>query len=196
MKKKLFFLSISLSIAFFIFSCKTSDDKEAKNDMNKKPVSQDDMVKRGEFLVTMGGCNDCHSPKTMTAQGPVPDMSKMLSGHPAGDKLPPYDKSMVGAWLLATPDITAMVGPWGISYAANLTPDQSGLGSWTEANFLNAFRTGKHLGMQNQRPIMPPMPWQAIGKLPDEDIKAIFAYLKSIPPVNNVVPAYEPPMAQ
>ena len=53
-------------------------------------------------------------------------------------------------------------------------------------------KEGKHLGMDNQRPIMPPMPWQGLSMWPDEDLKAVFAYLKSIPPIDNLVPAYQP----
>jgi hypothetical protein len=102
---------------------------------------------------------------------------------------------MVGPWILFAPDLTACVGPWGISYSANLTPSESGIGNWTEEQFLTAIKTGKHLGMENQRPIMPPMPWQEIKNMTDEDLKSVFAFLKSIPPVDNVVPAYEPPVA-
>ena len=87
---------------------------------------------------------------------------------------------------------TAFAGPWGISYSANLTPDKNtGLGIWTEDMFLKAMKTGKHMG--TSREIQPPMPWPWIGKATDEDLKAIFAYLQSIPPIVNHVPDYEPP---
>jgi hypothetical protein len=86
-----------------------------------------------------------------------------------------------------TNDLTAWVGPWGTSFAANLTPDSNtGLGSWTEEMFMKALRTGKHLGQG--RDILPPMPWQMIGQMTDRDLKSVFAYLRSIPPVNNMVP--------
>ncbi|MFI5171202.1 MAG: c-type cytochrome [Chitinophagales bacterium] len=176
-----------------VSSC--SDSTEKSDDTTEtKAMTNDEMVARGKYIVTASGCNDCHSPKTMTEQGPVPDMSKMLSGHPAGSVLPPYDKAMVGQWILFSPDLTAYVGPWGVSYSANLTPSESGIGTWTEEIFMNAIRNGKHLGMDNQRPIMPPMPWQEIRNLTDDDLKSIYAFLKTIPPVDNVVPAYEPPM--
>ena len=159
-------------------------------------VSQADRIKRGEYLVTIGGCNDCHTPWVMTDKGPAPDMSRMLSGHPSDVKVtpPPIEQLAEGGWVwtgFATN--TAFHGPWGTTYAINLTPEPiSGMGGvWTEEMFINALRKGKHFG--ESRPIMPPMPWQAYGKMTDEDLKAVFAYLRSIPPVKNEVPAYEPP---
>ena len=85
-----------------------------------------DLVARGKILVMFGGCHDCHTPKNMTPQGPVPNMSRQLSGHPAGQPLPPVDKKALtpGYWMMMTPDFQTYVGPWGISYPANLTPDE------------------------------------------------------------------------
>ncbi|POY38031.1 diheme cytochrome c-553 [Solitalea longa] len=154
--------------------------------------TKEQQIERGRYLVTAGSCNDCHSPKIFTEQGPIVDSTKLLSGHPAGSKLPPIDpKSTSPAdWIHMSQDATAFIGPWGLSYAANLTPDETtGLGAWTEEVFIKTLRTGKHLGLDTGRPIMPPMPWFFIGKLNDEDLKAVFAYLKSIPAVNNQVPA-------
>ena len=149
------------------------------------------MVQRGAYLVTIGGCNDCHSPKNMTPHGPVVDSSRALSGHPANAPLPPIDEKALkpGNWMLFSPDLTAMVGPWGVSFPANLTPDSAtGIGAWTEETFIKALRTGKHLGQENGRPILPPMPWESIGKMEEEDLRAVFAFLRSLPPVNNRVP--------
>ncbi len=154
-------------------------------------------VDRGKYLVTSMGCNDCHTPMKMGPNGPEPDMARMLSGHPENmpvTKAPKLD----GPWMAAVSGtFTAWAGPWGISYTANLTPDQNtGLGIWTEDMFLKAIREGKHMG--TSRPILPPMPWPAFRNLSDDDLKAIFAYLKSIPPVANHVPdpiIAEPPKA-
>ena len=155
-----------------------------------RTTNRDALVKRGEFLVSFGGCHDCHSPKVMTPRGPEPDPARLLSGHPAAAILPAFDEQIVaeGKLVLFTGDLTACAGPWGMTYAANLTPDdQTGIGLWTEDVFIQAMRTGKHMGAG--RPILPPMPWQNLNTLPDDDLKAIFAYLKSLPPVKNPVPA-------
>jgi hypothetical protein len=154
------------------------------------------LIRRGEYIVTIGGCHDCHSPKNLSPMGPTVDSTKMLSGHPVGMPLPPVDEDAVkpGGWILMAPDITSFVGPWRISYAANLTPDSAtGIGAWTEDVFMKTLRTGKHLGMENGRPILPPMPWEFIGKMTDEDLSAVFAYLRNLPAISNRVPAPVPP---
>jgi mono/diheme cytochrome c family protein len=153
-------------------------------------------VERGKVLVQVGGCHDCHTTKKLGPNGPEPDMDKMLSGHPEGIKITAPNKPPKGSpWTIATTDtLTAWSGAWGISFAANLTPDPTtGLrsGSWSEDLFIRAMRTGKHIG--NGRDILPPMPWAMYSKLSDEDLKAIWAYLGSIPPIENDVPNPIPP---
>ncbi len=153
------------------------------------------MIERGKFLVTMGGCNDCHSPKKMTEQGPRVDPERRLSGQPA-DAAPPAVPANVlnpqGWMAMTTSHMTAWAGPWGVSFAANLTPDMNtGIGSWNDEMFIKAMRTGKHMGSGRQ--ILPPMPWQDLGQLPESDLKAIFTYLKSLPAVQNAVPDPIPP---
>jgi mono/diheme cytochrome c family protein len=144
-------------------------------------------LKRGEYLVRFGDCTSCHTPLKFGPNGPEPDMTRFLSGHPADTKLPPPDLKP-GPWFAATAGMTAWAGPWGVSFTANLTPDKdTGIGIWTEEMFIQTMRTGKHMG--SGRPILPPMPWQAAGTLSDDDLKAILAYLKTIPPVVNRVPA-------
>jgi len=158
-----------------------------------KPASSASAVARGKYLVSIMSCNDCHTPYKMGPKGPEPDMTRMLSGSPESAAKNPPPPAPAGPWIWSgTGDLTAFAGPWGISYAANLTPDQNaGLGIWTEDMFLKAMRTGKHMG--TSREIQPPMPWPWIGKATDDDLKAIFAYLKSIPPVKNHVPDWVPP---
>ena len=73
-------------------------------------------IQRGEYLVGYGGCNDCHTPKRMTPDGPVPDKSRLLSGHPANARLPPVPPDVIGAgsdkWAAITnSDLTAWAGP-------------------------------------------------------------------------------------
>ena len=149
---------------------------------------------RGKYLVTGIGCNDCHTPLKMGPAGPEPDMARFLSGHP--EQLGALKAARPqGAWLWAgAATNTAFSGPWGISYAANLTPDQNtGLGIWTEDMFVRALRTGRHMG--TSREIMPPMPWTAFRNLSDEDLKSIYAYLRTLKPVVNHVPDGQPASA-
>jgi cytochrome c553 len=147
-------------------------------------------VKRGEYLAILGGCHDCHTPFKMGANGPEPDMSLALSGHPAGEALPPPPPP-TGPWVwTATATNTAFAGPWGISYSPNLTSHANGLGRWSLKMFTDAMRTGRHGGVG--RPILPPMPWQNLSRLTDEDMQALFAYLKSVEPQPNAAPASVP----
>jgi mono/diheme cytochrome c family protein len=150
-------------------------------------------VKRGEYLVTTGLCHDCHTPLAMTPGGPEPDMKRALSGHPQdlAVKAPP---SLPEPWMAAASStLTAWAGPWGVSFSANLTPDpETGrLRDFTEEQFIQTLRTGRHQGQGRQ--ILPPMPWPFIGQMTDDDLKAVFAYLRQIPPVKNKVPDPIPP---
>lgn len=144
-------------------------------------------VARGQYLVKFGGCNHCHTPMVMTPHGPELDMSRMLSGHPANIVMPPSPKLQEPWGWAAAGTNTAFSGRWGVSYARNLTPDRvTGLGIWTEDMFIRTMRTGKHMGVS--RPILPPMPWENLNVLTDEDLRSIFTYLRSIKPIRNEVP--------
>lgn len=157
-----------------------------------------DLVARGKYLSWVGGCHDCHTPKLMGSDGlPVPDTTKLLSGHPENAPYPswsPADLQQRNAIALTNPMLTAWAGPWGVSFAVNLTPDSAtGIAEWTEEAFIQALRTGKHQGQPNGRAILPPMPWQSLLLAPDDDLKALWAYLRSLPPVRNQVPLPVPP---
>ncbi len=145
-------------------------------------------VERGAYLVGMMGCNDCHTPWKMGPQGPEPDMTRALTGHPQEVVMPPAPAAS-GPWIWhGGATNTAFAGPWGVSFTANLTPDkETGLGTWTEEMFIATMRTARHQG--KGRPILPPMPVKMIGRANDEDLKSIFAYLQSLAPVKNKVPA-------
>jgi|ERR1051326_1345517 hypothetical protein len=155
-----------------------------------KAKSKKTQIDRGHYLVTICLCNDCHSPKIFTKNGPIPDSTRLLSGQPAADKVPEIPKGVLAPdqWAaLGNSHFTAWGGPWGVSFARNLTPDTAtGLGSWTEDIFIKALRTGKDMG--EGRAILPPMPWDFIGQMTDADLKAVFAYLQSLPPIDNAVP--------
>ena len=152
------------------------------------PAPSSALLDRGKYLVTIMGCHDCHTPKKMGPRGPEPDLTRLLSGCPQEPKLPAPPPPQSGPWMaVASWDLTAWSGPWGISYATNLTPDpNTGIGIWTEDMFMKALRTGRHMG--TSRPILPPMPWQDYSIATDADLKAVFAYLRSIPPIQNRVP--------
>ncbi|HEX6361742.1 MAG TPA: c-type cytochrome [Albitalea sp.] len=152
----------------------------------------DDRVARGKYLVTVAGCNDCHTPWKMGHKGPEPDMTRMLSGHPEAKDIGAAPR-LPGPWQMSAVDTnTAWSGPWGVSFTANLTPDaETGLGKWTQRNFTETIRTGRHMG--RGRPILPPMPIPMYKHFTDADLEAIFAYLQSIPAVKNRVPEPLPP---
>lgn len=155
------------------------------------PAAVEGMIERGAYLVRIGGCNDCHTPLKNGPDGPGPDVDRMLSGHPADVRMPPPPKLPPGPWAsLASATNTAFAGPWGVSYASNLTPDrETGIGAWSEARFVEALRTGRHHG--GKREILPPMPWRNVARLTDDDLRSVWRYLTSIPPVANAVPAAE-----
>lgn len=160
---------------------------------------KDPVAAHGEYLVTIGGCNDCHTPKIFTDHGPEPDMTRALSGHPGDQKLPALPEGVLGPdkWgTVGTNDLTAWYGPWGVSFTKNLTPDvETGLGSWTEDMFKNALRTGKHMGAPDGRNILPPMPWPMYKNFTDADIHAVWTYLRTLKPIKNAVPEPIPPKA-
>lgn len=160
-----------------------------------RPKSEEDKVARGKYIVSTAGCHDCHTPFKDGPNGPEPDMSRALSGHPEDLVMPPAPVLPEGPWLVVgAATATAWSGPWGVSFTANLTPDpDTGLGKWTARNFKDTIRTGRHLG--RGREILPPMPIPVYRQMTDEDLEAIFAYLQTIPAIRNRVPEPLPPPA-
>ena len=186
--------SAALALAATAGASPAPNASHAKADASVK--TQSSHVQRGKYLVTIMGCNDCHTPLAMTDHGPERDWSRTLSGHP--ENVPVAAPPTLGqGWMAATsPTMTAWAGPWGVSFTANLTPDpETGLGKWTDETFIAALRTGKHEGVG--RPILPPMPYDMIRQATDDDLRAIFAYLHSLPPIKNRVPQpIDPPEAR
>jgi mono/diheme cytochrome c family protein len=164
--------------------------------LENKPAATTDAeyVQRGEYLVNMIGCNDCHSPKKMGERGPEVIQELKLSGYPASRPLQKVSiDALSSGWGLLNADLTSFAGPWGQSFAANLTPDPSGIGNWTEQQFKLALTRGWFKGIEGSRMLLPPMPWQNWTTMKDEDVKAIYMYLMSLPPVKNEVPEPIPP---
>ena len=154
-----------LGLAVALASCSSNSKTTTTTDSTATAATTaEQKLARGKYLVTVTGCNDCHTPGSLYG---APDMSRMLSGSELG-------------WT----------GPWGTSYAANITPDpETGIGNYTEDDIVAAIRTGHKKG---GAPILPPMPWPDFAAFTDEDAYAIAAYLKSVPAVVHAVPAVLP----
>jgi hypothetical protein len=150
-------------------------------------------IERGKYLVNGTGCGDCHTPMKMGPAGPAPDSTRLLSGHPETLDMPAPPKLGQGPWLgVVSATFTAWAGPWGTSFTANLTPSrETGLGAWSAQTFIAAIRAGRHMGRGRQ--ILPPMPYLALRNFTDDDLRAMFAYLETIPSVGNRVPDPVPP---
>lgn len=128
------------------------------------PPTAEERIARGRYLVSFAGCNDCHTPGSLTG---MPDMTMALSGGNVGFFMPGM----------------------GYFFPPNLTPDATGLGAWSEAEIVTAIRTGAR---PDGRQLAPIMPWMGLANLTDEDANAIAAYLKSLAPIANQVPAPTP----
>ena len=187
MKKNNFIVFI-LAIGCLAFS--TNSHKKTDSEPSRTvTTTAEDAIKRGEYLVKITGCNDCHSAKRMGAQGPEVIPETMLAGYPADRPIRKFsDPSIKQGFSMFYPDLTAAAGPWGVSFAGNLTPDETGIGNWTEDQFKKALTQGKYKGIDGGRMLLPPMPWVNYMTMADTDVSAIYAYLKSIKPVKNLVP--------
>ncbi|MAE71941.1 MAG: diheme cytochrome c-553 [Gemmatimonadetes bacterium] len=176
-------MTVPISIASFVAILALSASSESTTPAGTSSST----AERGEYLATIDGCHDCHTPLKMGAQGPAPDMSRMLSGHPEQMVMPPPPALPPGPWVwVGSGTNTAFAGPWGISYSPNLTPHATGLAAWSKEVFVKAIRSGRHFG--TSRPILPPMPWQTMARMTDGDLEAIWAYLNTVPPIANHVP--------
>jgi Cytochrome c len=191
MRKTILTLAALTTItSVILIACSDNATKEKNESI---AMTDAEKVERGSYLVNAIGCDDCHSPKRMGAHEPeiIPELR--FSGYPSSTPIQKADTNVVKqGWMLFGPDLTTAVGPWGQSFAANLTSDSTGIGMWTEQQFIKALREGKYKGMDNTRPLLPPMPWFVYKNLNDDDLKSIFAFLKSTKPVKNVVPAPKP----
>jgi mono/diheme cytochrome c family protein len=151
----------ALAATYLLLSCTST---KRTTPVAPAAMTAEQRVERGRYLMTAMPCVDCHTPGTLYG---APDTTRMYSGSELG-------------W----------VGPWGVAYAANLTPDSTGLGAWTEDQIATAIRTGNR---PDGRQLAAIMPWMTFANLTDEDAHAIAAYLKTIKPVHHKVPAPVPP---
>ena len=187
MRNKFLIIGLALvSISALVIACTSSAAKEKE----KQPMSEKELVQRGAYLVNAVGCDDCHSPKKMGPHGPEVIPELRFSGYPSERPLQAVDTNAVkNGWSMFGSDFTSTVGPWGISFAANISSDATGIGNWKEEQFIRAIREGKAKGLAGNRNLLPPMPWPVYRNFSDEDLRAVFAYLQSTKPVHNVVPA-------
>jgi hypothetical protein len=188
-KKYSILSSLSVILLAVAISCNEADSEGFAPPL-ADPVQ---LVKRGRYLVNAIGCDDCHSPKKRGPHGPEIDSALRFSGYPAGRPLPAFDTNTAKHWVLFGGDLTSAIGPWGVSFAGNITSDATGIGNWTEAQFIRCLREGKWKGLEQGRPLLPPMPWQNFRKLSYEDLRCIYAFLRTTRPVNNTVPQPIPP---
>ena len=176
-------------LTIIFFSCSENKIKSSENVFKADSLKTEDIVKKGEHLVMIMGCNDCHSPKKFGDKGPELIIDKMLSGYPSERPTIKFESKLIKqGFPMFYPDLTAAAGPWGVSFAGNLTPDETGIGNWTEEQFKKAITQGKYKGLDSSRTLLPPMPWVNYQTLTNDELHSIFTYLKSIKPVKNIVP--------
>ncbi|HMU72478.1 MAG TPA: diheme cytochrome c-553 [Ferruginibacter sp.] len=176
----------AVALTTAVISC----DNQQENKTTVQAISNDSLVKRGAYLVNSIGCDDCHSPKKMGPHGPEVVAETRFGGFLASNPIGKVDTNVIkNGWAMFGPDFTNTVGPWGMSFAANISSDETGIGNWSEQQFITALRKGKLKGLEGSRDLLPPMPWFVYKNLTDEDLRSIYAYLKTTKPVKNVVPA-------
>ncbi|HMK03983.1 MAG TPA: c-type cytochrome [Ferruginibacter sp.] len=190
MRKTIFSLAlITATVTITVVSCNNNEPAKTAT----ATISNDSLIKRGSYLVNAIGCDDCHSPKKMGEHGPeiIPELR--FGGYPSSRPLLKVDTNTVkNGWIMLGPDLTNSVGPWGMSFAGNISSDETGIGNWTEKQFFKVLREGKFKGLDGSRDLLPPMPWFVYKNMTDDDIRSIFAFLKSTKPVSNIVPAAKP----
>jgi mono/diheme cytochrome c family protein len=124
-------------------------------------LADETQVERGKYLVTIAGCGSCHTPGALLGKT---DAKRTLAGSEVGFGIPGV----------------------GVFVGGNLTPDkETGLGGWTTEQIIVAITKGV---TPNGRKLFPVMPWPDLAHLSSDDVQAIAAYLKSLPPVKNAVP--------
>lgn len=196
--KKLTFLALAaLPAALVLTQCQQAKtEATAPTEATETYGGYASREELGDHLVTIAGCHDCHTPKKMGPKGPELDMKNALSGHPSAQPIPDLNRAeLESKGAAASQTMTAWIGPWGVSFSSNITSDVTGIGNWTEEQFFTALRQGKSKGIATNRQMLPPMPYEMFAHMTDDEIRAIFAYLKSTKPVDNVVPEPLPPLS-
>jgi mono/diheme cytochrome c family protein len=118
--------------------------------------SDNDAIERGRYVVSISGCNDCHTPAYGERSGDVPEAD----------------------WLIGVP--IGFQGPWGTSYPGNL---RKIVANMDEAQFIARARSQ----------LLPPMPWYNLRDMSDDDIAAMYSFIRSLGSAGQDMPAYVPP---
>lgn len=134
--------------------------------------SRSDPKAYGAYLVRLANCGECHS---QLDKGKPVRGKEFAGGH----------SFQLGKFVVNTP---------------NITPDEeTGLGKWDEARFLARFLANEHLSIENAPPANQSnftlMPWDRFSRLKDEDVRAIYAYLRTVKPIYNPVEVHPPQAA-
>ena len=198
-------LIILMSLIFIFSRCNQgqTDNSETTKDSTQTQTQAalpayggfESQVAWGKHIVTIVGCNDCHTPKKMGSAGPEDNMDLALSGSPSQMQGININRKEIESKGLASTNMLEWIGPWGISYTANITSDSTtGIGNWTLDQFIRTFKTGKYGGAPEGRNLLPPMPWQGIAQMTDDELKAVYTYLESTKPIHNIVPQPQPPV--
>ncbi len=146
----------------------------------------------GQAIVEGWNCSFCHTPQIKGPDGKsMPDPKRLMSGHPADEKIPTVPDMVITSpeWMefLDNLDSTVWATDNLLIFSANLTPDdETGIGTWTEVEFVETIREGRHRGIE--RRIKYPMPWRELSEVSDEELLSVYEYLMSLEPVDNKVP--------
>ena len=205
--KKFSMVVVTILMFFILIFSRCKQGKAEETELTKNSTQAvaelpayggfENQVAWGKHIVTITGCNDCHTPKKMGPHGPEYNMDLELSG--ASSQMPPINinRKEIESKGLAADNTTEWIGPWGISYSANITSDSmTGIGNWTEDQFILCLRKGKYGGAPAGRNLLPPMPWPNFAQMTDDELKAVYAYLESTKPIHNIVPQAQPPILQ
>lgn len=132
------------------------------------PPPPNDSVARGRYLTTIAGCRNCHTPRD-------------------GKGRPQMDQAFSGGW--------EMIGPWGRVVTANITPHASTfVGSSTREQFIARFKAYAGMTAESAPPAAPGMntvmPWLSFADMTEEDLGAIYDYLRTLPAVDKRVVSF------
>jgi hypothetical protein len=180
---------VVLALAGIAAGCNKSAPGQASAPAESFTAAQ---VTRGADLVSEWKCNFCHTPEVKGPDGkPIPNPERLLSGHPQDEKIPDVSDMVITSdafmEFLDNLDNTVWASNDMLVFSANLTPDnETGIGTWTSAQFVATIRQGQHMGLGKR--LLYPMPWQELAELPDADLISIYAYLRTVEPVRNKVP--------